>query len=156
MRQTMHRREVIELLAKVRLSTVEGGAMAEFLEDWGQDPQDPEHALPLALTDYYEGVRNGYLSEIYEVLTGKRVEVVGETSALLACPCCFNRTLSERFDSEEGTGYDICRHCGWEDDGTSDSSASSGANGGSMEEYRARLEAEPNFYNRSRWFSDRP
>ena len=155
MRPTMQRREVFELLARIRLSTVEKDVIADFLEDWSQDSEDPEYALPLALSDFYDGVQNGYLSEIYELLTGTRVEVVGEVSALFACPCCSMRTLSERYDSELGTGYDICRYCGWEDDGTSEPNVLSGANGGSISEYRERIRLEFNFYNRNRWVHDR-
>jgi hypothetical protein len=37
--------------------------------------------------------------------------------SLYACPCCGERTLSER------GGYDICSVCGWEDDGQDDHDA---------------------------------
>lgn len=33
---------------------------------------------------------------------------------LYTCPCCGHATLTER------GGYDICRECGWEDDGQDD------------------------------------
>ncbi|QIS73682.1 hypothetical protein HB370_29900 [Streptomyces sp. DSM 40868] len=36
---------------------------------------------------------------------------------LVACPCCFQRTLEERAD------FEICPECGWEDDGQDDSDA---------------------------------
>ncbi|MGW7072207.1 CPCC family cysteine-rich protein [Streptomyces sp. NPDC054855] len=45
--------------------------------------------------------------------------VSGETptspaNALIACPCCFQRTLEER------ANFEICPECGWEDDGQDD------------------------------------
>ncbi|MFI1106059.1 CPCC family cysteine-rich protein [Streptomyces melanogenes] len=33
---------------------------------------------------------------------------------LIACPCCFQRTLEER------SNFEICPECGWEDDGQDD------------------------------------
>ncbi|GAA3388672.1 CPCC family cysteine-rich protein [Streptomyces roseoviridis] len=35
-------------------------------------------------------------------------------SDLIACPCCFQRTLEER------ANFEICPECGWEDDGQDD------------------------------------
>jgi hypothetical protein len=37
--------------------------------------------------------------------------------SLYPCPCCGERTLSER------GGYDICGECGWEDDGQDEHNA---------------------------------
>ena len=36
----------------------------------------------------FEGVSNGYLSEIVYALTGYEVEVIGEVEELFPCPCC--------------------------------------------------------------------
>lgn len=36
---------------------------------------------------------------------------------LIACPCCFQRTLEER------ANFEICPECGWEDDGQDDADA---------------------------------
>ncbi|WP_449485764.1 CPCC family cysteine-rich protein [Streptomyces avidinii] len=38
-------------------------------------------------------------------------------SGLVACPCCFQRTLRTRAD------FEICAECGWEDDGQDDADA---------------------------------
>src|SRR5262245_54638299 len=38
--------------------------------------------------------------------------------SLYTCPCCGHATLPER------GGYDICRECGWEDDGQDDHDSS--------------------------------
>lgn len=35
-------------------------------------------------------------------------------NALIACRCCFQRTLEER------ANFEICMECGWEDDGQDD------------------------------------
>ncbi|GAA4887892.1 CPCC family cysteine-rich protein [Streptomyces coeruleoprunus] len=35
-------------------------------------------------------------------------------SDLIACPCCFQRTLEER------ANFEVCPECGWEDDGQDD------------------------------------
>lgn len=65
----------------------------------------------------------------------------GERDGLYPCPCCGLRTLTERFDPMEGTGYDICPYCKWEDDGTTekDADAYKSINRGSMSDYRKRL-----------------
>jgi hypothetical protein len=55
------------------------------------------------------------------------------------CPCCGHLTLGER------GGYDICRECGWEDDGQDDHDSSvvrGGPNGGeSLDDARRRYVA---------------
>ncbi|WP_327350301.1 CPCC family cysteine-rich protein [Streptomyces sp. NBC_01304] len=38
-------------------------------------------------------------------------------NGLVACPCCFQRTL------EEQANFEICPECGWEDDGQDDADA---------------------------------
>lgn len=143
------------MIARVRLAVLDPSAVREFLEDYQQDPNNPESALPAALADHYEGVTNGYLSQIYENITGACVEVIGDTADLLPCPCCHMKTLHERYNVDEGTGYEVCPECGWEDDGTSGSSVQSGVNSGSMDEYRARMESEVNYYYRAKWSMDK-
>ena len=58
------------------------------------------------------------------------------------CPCCGYRTLTEKYDPEKGTGYDICPYCGWEDDGTAEDGAYSSANRGRMTDYRKRIRSD--------------
>ncbi|WP_199735554.1 CPCC family cysteine-rich protein [Corallococcus sp. AB045] len=55
---------------------------------------------------------------------------MGEAEVLLPCPCCGGRTLTERYDAVVGTGYDICDHCRWEDDGTVSDTVHSSVNRG--------------------------
>jgi hypothetical protein len=56
-------------------------------------------------------------------------------SALVDCPCCKQRTLTERGH------YDICGICGWEDDPlqADDPDYTGGANGPSLNEARLRF-----------------
>ncbi|MCX5417150.1 CPCC family cysteine-rich protein [Streptomyces sp. NBC_00059] len=56
--------------------------------------------------------------------------------SLVACPCCFQKTLKERAD------FEICPECGWEDDGQDDSDAHivRGGPNGRLSLRQARLE----------------
>ena len=58
---------------------------------------------------------------------------------LYKCPCCGHKTLTEIYNLDEGTGYDICPLCGWEDDGTTDIYQYRSINRGSIADYRKRL-----------------
>lgn len=155
MRRTISREEVFKLISEVRLACAPSG-ISDLLEDYHQDPGQPEVGLPLALAEYYLGVRNGHLSDIYQALTGARVEVVGDEGTLLSCPCCGYRTLTERFNPKAGTGFDICRYCNWEDDGTLEAESYSSPNRGSMRDYRKRLIEQGNFFRRGRWDRESP
>ena len=84
------------------------------------------------------GVSNGFLSEMIQTITGYEVEICGEVEELFPCPCCGYRTLSECYDSVEGTGYDICPYCKWEDDGTIDVNIYRSINRGSISDYRKK------------------
>lgn len=97
------------------------------------------------------GCSNGFLSEFYLTLTGERVEVIGETQKLFSCPCCGFQTLSEVYDTQEGTGYDICRYCQWEDDGTVEVSKHSSVNRESISDYRQRILENRNFFYKDKW-----
>ncbi|MGC9494993.1 CPCC family cysteine-rich protein [Streptomyces sp. WG7] len=57
-------------------------------------------------------------------------------SGLVACPCCFQRTLAARAD------FEICPECGWEDDGQDDADAHMvrGGPNGSLSLTQARLD----------------
>lgn len=100
----------------------------------------------------YEGVSNGFLSEILYAITGYDVEVYGEVEKLFICPCCGLRTLTEIYNPAEGTGYDICPYCKWEDDGTTDKNAYRSINKGSMEDYRNNIQNNFNRYYINKWF----
>lgn len=90
-------------------------------------------------SDLIYGVSNEYLSEFIETLLGYKVKIVGDVEKLYKCPCCGYNTLTEIYNSEEGTGYDICPLCGWEDDGTTDIDEYRSINRGAIKDYRKKL-----------------
>ncbi len=51
---------------------------------------------------------------------------MSDKKELFACPCCGYKTLNELYDVEQGTGYDICNVCWWEDDGKDNDDAEIG------------------------------
>lgn len=61
---------------------------------------------------------------------------VDAASGMVACPCCFQRTLQER------ANFEICPECGWEDDGQDDADAHfvRGAPNGRLSLTQARLD----------------
>lgn len=136
---TIARAEAIAMIARVREAVCTPDEINDVLENW--------HASSLieAFTAVYAGVTNGFLSQVYETMCGRRVEVVGKVAELFACPCCARQTLTERFGIDDG-GWDICRYCGWEDAGTPSTST-----GPAMLEYRARIERERNYFEREKW-----
>lgn len=104
------------------------------------------------LEDDLLGTSNGFLSEVIHTITGYEVEVYGEAEELFPCPCCGFKTLTERFNPKEGTGYDICPYCNWEDDGTTDIESYRSINKGSISDYRNKMNANPNRYYINKWF----
>jgi len=154
--KTISREEVVRAVTKCRLAFSSRGEISELLEDVNEaDVTDDEHNLEKkvfeTLSELYLGVSNGYLAELYQGITGSKVEVIGAVAKMLPCPCCSFRTLSETYDEVEGTGYDICDYCNWEDDGTLDIDSPSGVNRGCIKEFRDRIKAHPNLYYRNRW-----
>lgn len=150
---SISRDEVLKMLARCRLTFNNKDQLDDLLEYSDVSDEDLEKEVLLALTEHYKGVSNGYLSEIYEAITGSRIEVVGKVYELFKCPCCYRNTLTELYDIEKGTGYDICDYCGWEDDGTTDVDINSSVNKGSITEYRNRVRNNPNFYIREKWLT---
>jgi len=100
----------------------------------------------------FQGVSNGFLSEIVHAVTGYDIEVIGEVDVLFSCPCCGYKTLTELHDTIKGTGYDICPYCRWEDDGTVDINSYRAINQGSIQDYRYKICTNPNKYYISKWF----
>lgn len=144
-RKTISRAEAIKTIAQAR----EAVCSAEELQLLLEDAQ--ENTVYEALLAYYAGVTNGFLSQVCEAITGEIIEVIGNPAELLPCPCCNRKTLTERYDPMAGTGYNICSYCWWEDDGTADENMRSGVNRGSMKEYRERIRADSNYYQREKW-----
>lgn len=145
MREKLSRADAIGLISRAREALCEKTRLQELMDDYGAS------TVREALVEAYGGVTNGFLSQICEAISGRKVEVVGEAAALYSCPCCGRRTLSELFSAEKGTGYDICDFCGWEDDGTVDDEVVSSVNKGSMAQYRARMREESNYYSCEKW-----
>ena len=116
----------------------------------GEDSDDNDLADEISIR--YSGVSNGYLSDIYEVITDDKVEVIGKADSLFKCPCCGLRTLTELYDVDKGTGYDICDYCRWEDDGTTSLHAQSSVNKGSIADYRSKIKSNPDVYFREKYY----
>ncbi|WP_444889971.1 CPCC family cysteine-rich protein [Microbulbifer sp. DLAB2-AA] len=149
--KTISREEVVKLVTKCRLTFNSRDELLEFLEDVGDGEVELENKVFEALSELYMGVSNGYLSELYEGVTGKKVEVIGDIAEMFQCPCCNYKTLSEIYNQEDGTGYDICDYCNWEDDGTVDIDSPSSVNKGCIKEYRDKIKARPNLFYRNKW-----
>ncbi|MGN7761448.1 CPCC family cysteine-rich protein [Paenibacillus sp. 22594] len=99
----------------------------------------------------FQGVSNGFLSEIVYAITGYDVEVIGEVEELFTCPCCGFKTLTELYDKIEGTGYDICPYCKWQDDGTTDINSYRSINKGSIADHLNKLRINSNKYYINKW-----
>jgi len=103
------------------------------------------------LQEDYSCVTNGFLSDVFELLFDEEVEFEGEVCDFYACSCCGYKTLGEIYNPKLGTGYDICRVCRWEDDGTDDINAQVSINRGSILDYRKKMSDNPNFYYREKF-----
>jgi hypothetical protein len=101
-----------------------------------------------------QGVSNGFLAEIINTIFGYKVEIVGEVEELFTCPCCGFKTLTELYDINKGTGYDICPYCQWEDDGTEDINSIRSINNGSIKDYREKIHSNYNYYYIDKWLKD--
>ena len=145
MTEKVSRVDAIRLIAKARECVGDSSELKELMDDYAAD------TVFDALLDAYAGVSNGFLACVCEAITGKRLEVVGEPETRLPCPCCHRLTLTEAYDPAQGTGYDICDHCHWEDDGTVRDDVVSSVNRGSIAEYRARLNAEADARSCEKW-----
>lgn len=140
---TIQRAQAYKLIEEIR-----GSINKAFLTGYlGDCIQEEQTELNIALL----GVSNGFLSEVIHTITGYNVEVCGEVEELFTCPCCGYKTLTERYDSQEGTGYDICPYCNWEDDGTTDIYSYRSINKGSILDYWKRIRENPNRYYMDKW-----
>jgi len=145
MRQIISRNDAFRIIAQAREAVSDSTILQELLDDYSTT------SIFDALRQAYAGVSNGFLSQVCEAISGLKLEVIGEPNARFTCPCCHKRTLSELFDPALGTGYDVCDHCGWEDDGTLNDQDYSGPNHGTIAEYRARMRRESNYYVCDKW-----
>ena len=142
------RNDIISIICKYRMKFMSQDDLINLLE---YETEDLESGVFDIIQYELEGCSNGFLSEFYQTLTGERIEVVGEIQKLFACPCCGFKTLSEIYDVQQGTGYDICKYCQWEDDGTFELDKVSNVNGGSISFYRTHILENQNFFYKNKW-----
>lgn len=102
------RNDVINIISNYRMKFISKDQLIGSLD---YEMQNLESGVFDKIKYELIGCSNGFLSEFYLTLTGERVEVIGETQKLFSCPCCGFQTLSEVYDTQESTGYDICRYC---------------------------------------------
>ena len=148
--KVIDRVEVIKLLAKVRLSESSDDEIYGLVQ-FHPSVDEKEKEVEEALVHEYQGVTNGFLADVYEALTGRRVEVIGNVADLYPCPCCGLKTLTELYDLNEGTGYDVCRYCWWEDVGVFEVDRRVSVNRGSIADYRERISLNRNRYYSFKW-----
>lgn len=145
--RNISREKCFELIRSIRDIFEKEIDLSRYLEEGSSNIN-----MELSEVDF-EGVSNGYLSEIVYALTGYEVEVIGEVEELFPCPCCGLKTLTELYDKNIGTGYDICPYCNWEDDGTTDINSYRSINNGSMADYLNKIRMNPNKYYRNKWLN---
>ena len=138
----IHRSNVIRLLCEIREMIYKNLDLKVYFGDVYLSNKIEQTDLEV----FCYGVSNGFLSELVHAILGCEVEIIGDAEKLLPCPCCGYKTLTEQYDVDEGTGYDICPYCNWEDDGTIDNNIISSVNNGSILDYRKRLQLNPNKY----------
>ena len=145
--KNMTREKALKLIEELRNLVKREIDISEYFEtDFSKaDMEELEQEID------FKGVSNGFLSEIVLAVTGYKIEVIGEVEKLFPCPCCGFKTLTELYDKNEGTGYDICPYCHWEDDGTTEIDDYRSINKGSIEEYRNNLRKNFNKYYINKW-----
>lgn len=142
------RTDVINIICHYRMNFISNDQLIGSL---GHETQNLESEIFDKIKYELIGCSNGFLTEFYLTLTGEKVEVIGENQKLFSCPCCGFQTLSEIYDVQKGTGYDICRYCQWEDDGTVEVRKRSSVNRGSMSEYKQHILKNRNFFYKNKW-----
>ena len=148
-RLSMSRKDAYKLIEKVHSYTNKEIDFSNYIKEY-QEIEQEEFDIEYE----FLGVSNGFLSELIYAITGYKVEVYGEVEELFTCPCCGYKTLTEPFNPKEGTGYDICPYCNWEDDGTTDIQSYCAINKGSMLDYRDKLRLNFNKYYTNKWLKN--
>lgn len=148
MQNTISRDNAIKLISEIRDVIEREVELSKYYGSAFLESNEEKTELEIEI----QGVSNGFLSEILCAITGYDIEVCGEVEKLFPCPCCGLRTLTEIYNLSEGTGYDICPYCNWEDDGTTDIKAYRSINRGSIEDYRNKIQKNHNKYYINKWF----
>ena len=140
--RNLTRDEALKLINEVRSVIEKNIDLVKYLDEiyLGDSVEQTD------LETYCQGVSNGFLSEIVHAVTGYEIEVAGDVEELFPCPCCGFKTLTELYDVSEGTGYDICPYCKWEDDGTTEINVYRSINRGTIEDYHNNIQANFNKY----------
>lgn len=146
--KNISRENMLKLIEQIRSIVKKEIDLSKYLEESFLDNNIEQTELEV----YCQGISNGFLAEIVHAIIGYEVEVIGKVEELFACPCCGFRTLTELYDSNKGTGYDICPYCKWEDDGTTEINVYRAINRGSIEDYRNSIYANFNKYYINKWF----
>lgn len=136
----MHRRQAIEIIVSNEYKNISKEERKLIIYNaWGLDETDEDiYLLPTSLRkellDYgepqddimspkydalvkvacqssYKEYTNEILAKMTTEIMKQTIAVIGENPCTYPCPCCNQKTLSIRGE------YDICSHCGWEDDG---------------------------------------
>lgn len=146
---SISRENALKLMDEVRSIVGKQIELSRYLEqDFSENSVEQTE-----LEVYCQGVSNGFLSEIIHAVVGYGIEVVGEVEELFPCPCCGFRNLTELYDPNEGTGYDICPYCNWEDDGTTEINEYRSINRGTIEDYRNKIDVNLNKYYINKWLN---
>lgn len=150
MQNKIFREKAIELISKIRDVIKKDIDLSDYFGSDFMVCNEEEVELE---TDI-QGVSNGFLAEIICAVTGYNFEVCGEGEKMYPCPCCGFKTLTEIYNLTEGTGYEICPYCGWEDDGTIDPKVYRSINKGSMNDYRKNMQTKSNKYYINKWYKE--
>lgn len=142
------RNVVLALICKHRIEFTSEDELINLIE---HETEDLEIGVMDMVEHELKGCSNGFLSDFYKTLTGEKVEIIGEIQGLFACPCCGFQTLSEIYDVQQGTGYDICDYCYWEDDGTVEPNKISSVNNGSINSYKIHIIENEKFFYKNKW-----
>ncbi|SHK23610.1 Cysteine-rich CPCC [Anaerocolumna jejuensis DSM 15929] len=146
--KNISRENALKLIDEIRSTVEKEIDLSKYLEESFLENNIEQTELEA----YSQGISNGFLSEIVHAIIGYEVEVIGEVEELFPCPCCGFKTLTELYDLNEGTGYDICPYCKWEDDGTTEINMYRPINKGSLQDYRNNIQANLNKYYINKWF----
>ncbi len=144
------RKKAMELISEIQNTIIKEMDLSKYFEKDTLSSSVEE----IDIESNLQGVSNGFLSEIINTITGYDIEVYGEIEKLFHCPCCGLRTLTEAYNIDEGTGYDICPYCNWEDDGTTEVNDYRSINGGSIKDYRNNIKEKGNRYYINKWYEE--
>jgi len=140
------REEAFEYISSAKMCNMQEKDFKEIFLDMCMDYQSgvvseatKRKAVLESIHYDFRGAPNKFVANYIKETFGENVVVTGKQEDLLPCPCCGARSLTELYDRKCGTGYDICEHCGWEDDGTVDLKQNSSVNKGTMLDYRRKL-----------------